>query len=159
MRLVSWPWFKGNPWKSLNVHMLVLLQGLNSRNLGAFIKFKVKLRIILLMRNLGTYVDKVQFFWEGHKNLPNLHLLEMSKPRQNHKEDCSNFCGLLRKAELYVHILVFNDMNASISLIQSNVSFLQPDQVSLGTQFQIVLEYLGSPTFKDKILFVYLFMK
>ena len=36
---------------------------------------------------------KVQVFREGHKNL-------LSK-RQNHEEDCTNLCGLLRKAELY----------------------------------------------------------
>ena len=44
-------------------------------------------------------LDKVQLFWEGHKNSCNLpHLLSK---RQNHKEDFANFCGLLRKAELY----------------------------------------------------------
>ena len=43
---------------------------------------------------------KVQFFWEGHKKL-------RSRPHrfdiyhQNHEDDCANFCGLLRKAELY----------------------------------------------------------
>ena len=36
---------------------------------------------------------KVQLFWEGHKNL-------LSKCH-NHKEDGANFCGFLRKAELY----------------------------------------------------------
>ena len=47
-------------------------------------------------------IVKVQFFWEGYKNLYNLphrfgHLL--SKP-SNQLEGCANFCGLLRKAEL-----------------------------------------------------------
>ena len=31
-------------------------------------------------------------------NLVNGHLLNK---RQNHEEDCANFCGLLRKAKLY----------------------------------------------------------
>ena len=28
--------------------------------------------------------------------------------RQNHKDDCANFCGLLRKAELYRTVFCFN---------------------------------------------------
>ena len=41
---------------------------------------------------------KVQLFWEGHKNVRNrpygfeIYLVN----------DCANFCGLLRKAELYM---------------------------------------------------------
>ena len=42
---------------------------------------------------------KVQLFWEGHK-ICRIFLYLNSK-RQNHEEDCTNFCGLLRRAELY----------------------------------------------------------
>ena len=69
------------------------------------------LRIIINMRytelfdakprkkNCAYFRNKVQLFWEGHKNLRNLpHDFDLyNSKRQNHEED---FCGLLRKAEL-----------------------------------------------------------
>ena len=64
---------------------------------------------------------KVQLFWEGHKNL-------LSKC-QNHKEDGANFCGFLRKAELYrqqnlnsSHLpLYFFDLRYTLSPVQGIV--------------------------------------
>ena len=51
-----------------------------------------------------TLSFKVQLFWEGHKDLRHppygFDVYYVSK-YQNHKEDGANFCGLLRKAELY----------------------------------------------------------
>ena len=49
-----------------------------------------------------NYVYKVQLFWEGHKTLRNLpHGFDIClQSMKNYKEDCANFCGLLRKVEL-----------------------------------------------------------
>ena len=53
---------------------------------------------------------KVQLFWEGHKNLCNLpHALDLHNYKTSeHEEDCTNFCGLLRKAELYLFSYLWN---------------------------------------------------
>ena len=49
-------------------------------------------------------IVKVQLSWEGHKNARNppygFEIYLVNSKRQNHKDDCANFCGLLRKAEL-----------------------------------------------------------
>ena len=42
---------------------------------------------------------KVQLFQEGQKML-SLWFWNLLGKRQNHEDDCANFCGLLRKAEL-----------------------------------------------------------
>ena len=66
---------------------------------------------------------KVQLFWEGHKNFRNLpHGFDVHKC-QNHEEDCANFCGLLRNAELYQELEIMHcrldsriwDMEAEIN--------------------------------------------
>ena len=36
------------------------------------------------------------------RNLPHGFDIYLNSKRQNHEEDCTNFCGLLRKAELYL---------------------------------------------------------
>ena len=46
---------------------------------------------------------KVQLFLEGHKNLhnhPHGFDIYINSKHKSHEEDCVNFCGLLRKAEL-----------------------------------------------------------
>ena len=45
---------------------------------------------------------KVHVFEEGHKNWPNLHHLIVTTKCQIDGEDFVNFCGLLRKPELYL---------------------------------------------------------
>ena len=47
--------------------------------------------------NFRHHECKVQLFWEGHKNVRNR---PYGFEIQNHEDDCANFCGLLRKAEL-----------------------------------------------------------
>ena len=39
--------------------------------------------------------------------------------RPNHEEDCANFCGLLRKAELYVVLLNFTNTNLDNDFFQN----------------------------------------
>ena len=36
------------------------------------------------------------------RNLPHGFDIYLILKRQNHEEDCANFCGLLKKAELYI---------------------------------------------------------
>ena len=56
-------------------------------------------KLLVKISNFDAY--KVQLFWESHKNLHDRPYGFDNYLRQNHKEDCANFCGLLRKAELY----------------------------------------------------------
>ena len=51
-----------------------------------------------MIKNIMLERFKVQLFWEGHKNVRNR---PYGFEIQNHEDDCANFCGLLRKAELY----------------------------------------------------------
>ena len=51
------------------------------------------------------FTVKVKLFWEGHKNLRNLpHGFDIYLVNV----DCANFCGLLRKAELYIYVLTIS---------------------------------------------------
>ena len=54
----------------------------------------------LKVKCFKEFFDKVQLFWEGHKKLRNLPHGLLSKC-QNLEEDCTNFFGLLKKAEFY----------------------------------------------------------
>ena len=49
-----------------------------------------------------TVFPTVQLFWEVHKKCAQsaLWFWNLLSKRQNHEDDCANFCGLLRKAEL-----------------------------------------------------------
>ena len=77
-------------WDYLNFNMFMSVENV----LNKFNEFQSKMSKFDLVITF-----KVQLFWEGHKNLPNCPYL-LNK-RQNHKHDCANFCGILRKAELY----------------------------------------------------------
>ena len=70
--------------------------------------------VLLVSVWLWNFFNKVQLFWEG-----------LSK-RQNHKADCANICGLLRKAELYPKWHFLNNvlgMSSGDFLIWRNFEF------------------------------------
>ena len=76
--------------------MVTILSSNFNKKLAAFSKRK-------LSQKKGKYLVKIHIFWEGHKNVHNRPWFwNLLSKRQNHKDDCANFCGLLIKAELYL---------------------------------------------------------